>query len=105
MIIHTSKISEHTTLTEKDGAVTLEKAVNISPILQRNFEDKKDYQNGWAKDRSVRRIARIPVDTWMAWTREDPALISGDKELRDKLLKRKLMAQENKVFWTVNSGI
>lgn len=105
MIIRTSKLTEHTQIIEKDGSVTLQKAIDISPVLQANYEDRKDSGNGWAKDRSVRRIARIPMETWLEWTKEEPALIVGDKELRDKLLKRKLLQEESKVFLTVNKGL
>jgi hypothetical protein len=104
-IIRTSRLEEGNKVTETNGKLVLDKVVNIEPVLQANYEARKDSQNGWSKERNIRRVASIPFETWIAWTREEPGLIAGDKELRDKLLKKKLYAEENKVFWTINKGL
>ena len=105
MIIRSSKLSEGTILTETKNGIELHKTVNIEPVLEANYQARKDIQNGFTKDRNMRRVASIPFETWISWTKEDPGLICGDKELREKLLRKKLHAEENKVFWTVNKGL
>lgn len=105
MIIRSSKLQEGTVLTEDKDGIILNKTVDIEPVLKANYEAKKDYQNGFSKDHSIRRIASVPIETWVEWTREEPALVLGDRELRENLLRKKLYKEENKVFWTINQGL
>lgn len=92
-------------MTENKGQIELQKIVNIEPVLEANYQARKDSQDGFTKDRNMRRVASVPFETWLSWTREEPGLVAGDKELREKLLRKKLYADENKVFWTVNKGL
>lgn len=105
MIIRTSKLQEGTVITEDKDGLTLHKTVNIDPVLKANYEAKKDGQNGFSKDRSYRRVASIPMETWLDLTRRVPELLIGDKELREKTLAKWLRSEEGKMFWTVEKGV
>ena len=105
MIIRTNKLSEGTHLKEEDGKLTLTRVTDIDPILQSNFESKKDLNNGFSKDRSYRKIASVSMDTWLGWCKQNPELVVGDKELREKTLKKLLYTDEGKMFWSVEKGI
>ena len=94
-----------TTLTETKGEFTLTKNVDIEPILKSNYEAKKDDQNGYSKDRSFRKVASIPFETWINLTKRMPELILGDKELREKTLSKWLRSEEGKMFWSVEKGV
>lgn len=105
MILRSNKLQNETTLEEKDGKIHLTRYTNIEPLLQSNFESRKDPNNGWAKDRSYRKIASVPMDVWLTWTKQHPELLLGDKELRDKVLKKLMYEEENRPFWSVAKGI
>jgi hypothetical protein len=105
MIVRSSKLNEGTTLTEDGDTITLEKAVDIEPVLANNYLSKKDPQNGFSKNRSMRKVASIPFETWIELTRRMPELILGDKELREKTLNKWLRSEEGKMFWSVNHGV
>lgn len=105
MIIRSNKLQEDTILTEDKGEFTLTKTVNIEPVLKSNYEQKKDLQNGFSVDRSYRKVASIPMETWLALTRKMPELILGDKELREKTLNKWLRSEEGKMFWSVERGV
>lgn len=105
MIVRSSKLEEGSELIEENGQFTLLKTVDIEPVLKVNYEFKKDLQNGFSMDRSLRKVASIPFETWIALTRQMPELIAGDKELREKTLNKWLRSQEGKMFWSVTSGV
>ena len=105
MIIRSSRIQEGTTITEEKGEFNLLQTVDIEPVLKANCESKKDLQNGFSKDRSYRKVASIPMETWLALTRKMPELLLGDKELREKTLNKWLRSEEGKMFWSVESGV
>lgn len=105
MILRTSKLKEGTVITEDKGKFTLIQSVDIDPVLKANYEAKKDSQNGFSKDKSYRRVASIPIETWVSLTRRMPELLLGDKELREKTLNKWLHSEEGKMFWTVSKGV
>ena len=105
MILRSSKLQEGTVLTEDSGELTLTKTVDIDPILKHNYESKKDLSNGFSKDRSYRKVASIPMETWLDLTRRMPELVIGDKELREKTLNKWLKSDEGKMFWSVERGV
>jgi len=105
MIIRSSKLQEGSEFTEKNGEFTLTKTIDIDPVLKSNYESKKDLQNGFSKDRSLRKVASIPFETWIALTRKMPELIVGDRELRENTLNKWLRSNEGKMFWSVSSGV
>lgn len=105
MIIRSNKIQEGTTVTEDSCGLTLTKVVNIEPILKANYESKKDIQNGYSQDHSYRKVASLPMETWIDLTRRMPELLLGDKELREKTLNKWLRSEEGKMFWSVESGV
>lgn len=106
MIIKSQKITEGTSLVDNnDGQFTLNHAMDISPILEANYHAKKDDQNGWSKDRSMRHVASIDSLTWKNWTDKFPELLVGDRKLRDQTLYKLLYTDEGKQFWTVERGV
>jgi len=105
MIIRSSKLKEETVLTDDKGKLTLTKTVDIDPILKANYESKKDSQDGFSKDRSYRKVASIPMETWLDLTRRMPEIIIGDKELREKTIRKWLRSDEGKMFWSVEHGV
>lgn len=105
MIIRTSKLKEGVTITEDKGELTLTRTVDIDPVLRANYEARKDDQNGFSKNRSIRRVASVPIETWVDLTKRMPELLLGDKELREKTLDKWLHSDEGKMFWTVNKGV
>ena len=106
MIIKSAKITEGTSLVDNnDGKFTLNHAMDITPILEANYHAKKDAQNGWSKDRNMRRVASIDPLTWKKWTQKFPELLLGDRKLRDKTLYNLLYTEEGKQFWTVERGV
>lgn len=105
MIIRSSKIKEGTTVTEDKDGLTLTKVIDIEPVLKANYESKKDIQNGYSKDHSYRKVATIPMETWLDLTRRMPELLLGDKELKEKTLNKWLRSEEGKLFWSVESGV
>lgn len=92
-------------VTEHNGQVVLNRTVDIEPILKANYEAKKDEQNGFSKDRSFRKVASIPFETWIDLTKRFPELILGDKELKEKTLNKWLYSEEGKMFWSVERGV
>lgn len=105
MIIRSSKLREGQTLVENNGEFTLTNTVNIEPILKANYESKKDSQNGFSIDKSYRKVASIPDVVWFQLTKIMPELVTGDKELREKTLKKWLRSDEGKMFWSVEKGV
>lgn len=103
MILRTNRLQEGTTLTEDKGKLILNRVVNLDDNLKACHELRKDDQNGWTKDRSMRRVASVPFDVWNMWVKQNPELLAGDKELREKTL-RKLLYQY-KEYWTVGKGV
>jgi hypothetical protein len=103
MIIHSNKIQEGMTFTEENGEFTLTRNVNITPLLQANYESRKDPQNGFSKDKNWRRVISVSVETIMQWMREYPEIMSGDHEAEDRALKKLLKREENKGFSTVEN--
>ena len=105
MIIRSSKLQEGTNLTEEGDNLTLTRTIDIDPILRSNYESKKDLSNGFSKDRSYRKVASVPMETWLDLTKKMPELIIGDKELREKTLNKWLRSEEGKMFWSVENGV
>lgn len=105
MILRTNKLTEGTTVVEKDNKLTLTRVDNIEPVLEANYHARKDSQNGWMKDRSMRRIASVPFVVWNQWIKEYPELVVGDKELKEKTLRKLLRQEEAQQFLTVSKGI
>lgn len=105
MIIRSSKLSEGNTLEEQGGKIVLTHTENIEPVLEANYASRKDLNNGWSKNRNMRRIASIPFTVWLQWTKQYPELIMGDKELKEKTLRKILKEEEMKQFWTVEKGV
>jgi len=105
MIIRSSKLQEGTTITEDRDKITLDKVVDIEPVLAANYFSKKDSQNGFSKDRSMRKVASIPFETWLDLTKRMPELILGDRELREKSMRKWLKSEEGKMFWSVEKGV
>ena len=105
MIIRSSKLKEGTNITEEKGELTLTQTIDIEPTLKANYESKKDLQNGFSKDRSFRKVASIPMGTWLDLIRKMPELIIGDKELKEKMLNKWLRSDEGKMFWSVEKGV
>jgi hypothetical protein len=105
MIVRSNRLKEGTDISEKNGELILAHTMNIDPILEANYHSKKDEQDGWNKERSMRMVARISPLTWKKWCKEYPEILVGDKELREKTIYKLLYTEEGKKFWTVNSGV
>lgn len=103
MIIRTSRLQEGTTLTEDKDGIRLEKTVLLDPVLEANYEARKDSQNGFSKDKSYRRIMSVPMEVMMAWKQEFPEIMSGDREAENAALKILINREENQVFSTVEN--
>lgn len=84
--------------------VVYTKVVDETPLLRANDHAKRDSQDGWSVDRKMRRVASIPFDEWNVWIKNYPELLVGDKELREKTL-RKLLYSRGKRYWTVGNGV
>jgi hypothetical protein len=104
MIIRAAKLPK-TSLTYEGDNFNVTHADVIDDVLLLNKEDRKDPYNGFSRDRNYRRVASIPVLTWMEWAKTHPELACGDRELRDKTLKKLLRSAENAVFKTVGGGV
>ena len=90
---------------EIDGdKITLTRVVDETALLAANDHAKRDSQDGWSRDRKMRRVASIPFDEWNVWIKNYPELLVGDKELREKTL-RKLLYSRGKRYWTVGKGV
>ena len=83
----------------------MQKIVNLEPVLANNYLQKKELNNGFTKDRSMRKIASIPFETWLNLTQRFPELLLGDKELKEKTLNKWLHSEEGKMFWSVEKGV
>ena len=105
MIVNSSRLKEETVLTKDRDEFTLNKSVNIGSVLEANYLSKKDSQNGFSKDKSLRKVASIPFETWIELTRKMPELVLGDKELKEKTLNKWLRSEEGKMFWSVEKGV
>ena len=105
MIIRSNRLSEGQTLEEKGGKLVLTNTVNIDPVLEANYLDRKDSKDGYTDHHTMRRVASIPLPTWLIWTREYPELLFGDKEIKEKTLRKLLYKEEAKPFWTVGKGL
>lgn len=98
-------IIKETEKIEIDGdKIKLTRMVDDTPILMANDHAKRDAQDGWSVDRKMRRVASIPFDEWNVWIKNYPELLVGDKELREKTL-RKLLYSRGKKYWTVGKGV
>ena len=105
MIIRSSRLTEGQTLEEKDGKLILTNSINIDPVLKANYEARKDSKDGYTDGHTMRRVASVPFPTWLVWTRDHPELLIGDKELKEKTLKKLLYQEESRPYWTVGKGI
>ena len=105
MIIRTNKLSEGVSIEENKGKIILDRVVNLTPYLEANYHARKDSQNGFSKDRSYRRVMSVPMEVMVEWKKEFPEIFSGDAEAENAALKILRNREENKVFWTVQSGI
>jgi hypothetical protein len=53
----------------------------------------------------MRRVASVPILTWLEWTKEYPEIMHGDKEIKEKTLRKLLYKEQAKPFWTVGKGL
>jgi hypothetical protein len=105
MILRSSRLSEGQTVEELNGKLILTNTINVDPYLQNAYELRKEDRNGWAEDKSIRKIASVPFTVWNQWCKQFPELIAGDKELREKTLNKLLRSEEGSPFCTVRKGI
>jgi len=47
---------------DKDGIITLTNRVNLDPVLEHVNQQRIDNPTGWSKDRTLRKVATIPVE-------------------------------------------
>lgn len=73
--------------------------------MKHNYELRKSENNGFSVDREFRRIASVPNSVFFEWMKEFPEIVQGDRELRDKTLKKLLRRPENAWVKTVDGGI
>lgn len=104
MIIRTSRLSPGSVVETKKDKFVINHIENIDPVLAHNYEARKDPNQGYSKDRELQKVATVPMLTWLEWTRKFPELVAGDKELREKTL-RKLLNKEFPMFKTINGQI
>jgi len=105
MIIRTNKLNEGQTLEEKNGKFILTNSVNIDPVLEANYLDRKDSKDGYTDHHTMRRVASVPILTWLEWTKEYPEIMHGDKEIKEKTPRKLLYKEQAKPFWTVGKGL
>lgn len=103
MIIRTHRLQEGTTVTENRGVFTVDKTVNIDPVLEANYHARRDSQNGFSKDKEWRRIMSVPMEVLMSWKQEFPEIMSGDREAEERALEILIGREDNRVFSTVNN--
>lgn len=77
----------------------------VGDVMEHNWNLRNGENNGFSKDREFRRIASIPNSVFHEWIREYPEIMQGDRELRDKTLKKLLKKSENQWLRTVDGGI
>lgn len=105
MILRTNKIEEGIDLKFEGDNFILNRAVNINPVLEANYHARKDAQNGWARDKSYRRYASVPMEVLLEWKKEYPEILSGDAEAEHSALSRILDRPENEIFMTVEKKV
>ena len=105
MIIRSHRLTEGNHVEEIDGKIVLTRTTNIDPLLEANYKARNDGTNGWRMDRSLRKIASIPMDLWLTWTKQYPELLIGDREIKEKTLRKLLKSEEASMFLAVSKGI
>lgn len=73
---------------EDEGKTYVEMTQDVQPFLDRNHRLRTDGTGGWNKDKSMRRMASIPLVVWQQWTVELGRQPSA--KLDKEFIKRKL---------------
>lgn len=104
MIITAKNLPEQT-VEIKGDEIKITNNEYVGDVMDNNSQLRSDLNNGFSVDREFRRIASIPNSVFYEWIRHYPEITQGDRELRDKTLKKLLKKPEN--FWllTVDGGI
>lgn len=89
----------------KGDQITVRNNENVGDVMAFNQEQRNCENNGFSKDREFRKIATIPNNVFFEWMRQYPEIVQGDRELRDKTLKRLLRKSENSWLKSVDGGI
>jgi hypothetical protein len=105
MIIRTSKLTEGNNIEEIDGKIVLTKSINLDPLLEHNYQLRKDSQDGWSNDRSYRHYGSVSMEILMQWKKEFPEILSGDRDAESSALRILFNRPENEVFMTVKKKI
>ena len=89
----------------KGDEIIVTNTENLDPQMRHNYDLRNSEGNGFTADRQYRRIASIPNLTYFEWIKAYPELVQGDKELREKTLKKLIKKPENAWVRTVDGGI
>lgn len=104
MIIRAKNLPEQ--IVDVDGdKITVTNNEYVGDVMEHNEQLKRAGNNGFSQDREFRRIATIPNSVFFEWMRHYPEIMQGDRELRDKTLKKLLKKPENSWLKTVDGGI
>jgi len=104
MIIQSKNLPEQT-IEFKGDQVIVTNNEKLDDQMKHNYELRKNENNGFSVDREFRRIASIPNSVFYEWMKQYPEIVQGDRELRDKTLKKLLKKPENAWVKTVEGGI
>lgn len=86
---------------EKDKVV-IQHVEPIGELLSQNAELRKDPNQGWDKKKEMKLEARFDPVTWLEICRLHPEIRSGDRELRQKTL-RKVLNDPNFAFFRTST--
>lgn len=77
----------HWMRTNPDGTHTFAASQDVEAVLDAN-KAARNHNDGYTKDRGMRRVASIPVVVQLMWLNEDPPLDIYNAEHADRLAKR-----------------
>jgi len=100
MIIRSHKRIDKFDVSEDKENLIFHHAQEISPILQKNYEERMDDNNGFVDSREFRKIASIPILDWARLEKKYPGFLQDPK-----LLKKVLMKEADGNYRTVRKGI
>jgi hypothetical protein len=86
-LIRTFQGVQHYMRTNDDGSHTFAASQDVEGVLEAN-KAARNTNDGYNKDRTMRRVASIPVVVQLAWLNEDPPLDIYNPEHSDRLAKR-----------------
>jgi hypothetical protein len=74
---------------------------NVDPVSKLAWEQRNSGNNGWTKDKSMRKIAEIPELVFFA----NPQLTNPDGRINKAELRKFLRSPQGETFRTVDKGI